>query len=102
MATIEYEWITEKFYIGGEYDGEIEDVIHHETFAAAKAYVASSPADKFEIALVCDDWRTRIGERSWAYITEAGTLPENLTDAGGVDCRAVPKRFHAEVSKARI
>lgn len=87
MAYIEYEWVIETL----DSDGNIEDVDHSDSFPGM-------PNECREVAVVCDDYSTHPMLRSWAYIKD-GLLPEYFEDAGGLDTRKVPKKYHKELAK---
>jgi hypothetical protein len=81
-------------------ENEVLDISHFDTYAEARAYAAGDPGEgmRFDVALVRT---TERGDRSWAYIDDAGKLPSHFEDAYQKPVAIVPARFVAEVNKSQ-
>ena len=93
-----YEWLCETVKGArheADSDTEITNHSHAATYAEVLTYAQPDGMDHCRIALVLihDDMT------AWAYM-EDGHLPTHFADAYGIPRTVVPKRFHAEVSKA--
>ena len=79
-------------------EGEVMEHYHDAKFKEVLKYSKGEPPAgcKFAIVLVRDD----DAGRSWAYLQDDGTLPEEFEDAFGRFEAKVPRRFHNEVSRA--
>lgn len=104
---VTYEWDVEKVQDGDTPEREDQEVIEHyqqSSYADCLQFIKEpSPAgSKYRVVLVRDDQDDPrdIVDRAWAYV-ENGTLPEYFEDAYLRETTKVPKRFHAEVARAK-
>jgi hypothetical protein len=94
--TVIYEWDCEEVTAD-----EFEDVVDHwhdDAFAAVLAQSKTEPTEgsAYRVVLVRDD----DDGRSWAYLDDAGRLPEYFEDASFRKTARVPNRFVKEVQQA--
>lgn len=96
MSTrIDYEWTAE----GIDEHGDIQDSHFAESLAdllrEAEDLRAKWPT--VDIGLVRDD---SDGDRAWAYLDDAGNLPDDFRDAYDRPVAKVPQRFRDELRRA--
>lgn len=99
MSAITYEWDIEETD-GHPTDPEVLDHGYADTLQELVTNGELVIDDMNELCLVRTDY-DRIGGREWAYVTEAGGLPEFFEDALGVKGTKVPKKFRAEFDRLR-
>ncbi len=98
MKNISYEWDIEELDITDPNDPQVLD--HHHADKLPEFFTAGALIvdDEHELCLVRDD-ASRGGCREWAYVTEAGGLPEFFQDAHQRNGSKVPKRFCEEFAR---
>lgn len=105
MAKVSYEWVIEEV----DEFGDIGNVDHADSLAEAKARQATAyklgNAAHVDVALLRMEYDDIDGElaRHYAYLRPDGSLPERMeTCEGAADGPNVPKRFHAEATRALV
>lgn len=106
--TVIYEWDVEQVASveGAEFAaGDIIEHFHQLSYQECLDFIAANPAPQnthYEICIVRDHDNERNGDqtRSWAYIAE-GVLDDGFYDANAVKLSKTPKRFFAEMERAK-
>ena len=101
-AMIHYEWTAETL-------DEFEDITDND-FAESYEEIArraiakiNSGAALIRVGLVRNQGTEADGvqDREWAYIDDAGKLPDHFETAGGGKGAKVPKKFHREIERTQ-
>ena len=104
-SAIEWEWDVEAIAITETEDNDVGDIIEHnfqESYLDCLKYIEQWPPEagqSYSVVLVRSDYSWYGDNREWAYCNPDGALPEYASDASGINCHKVPKRYAAEVTK---